>query len=148
MKTEIFKVNIAFKELENVYRKYSKYCNLPDAAIWILYALKDSNKDYAQKDLSELWSLKKQTVNSALKVLMKKQYVILESFKDNKKNKKISLTKLGEEYILNHLDEVASAEQNVINSLTNEELNLLLKTLSKYSNFLDYEITKLINSKK
>lgn len=146
MQEKLLMINVLFKELNQIYRNYGAYCDLPEAAVWILYALRDGKKDFTQKQLSELWLFKKQTINSALKVLLKKNFVRLEFFLENKKNKRIILTSDGEAYIKERLDAIIKAEQRALETLDENEFKQLFTTLKKYSSFLDDEIKKLMNA--
>ena len=58
-----------YNEIDKLYHQFAKACSLSDCAYWMLYALVQNQGTMPLRDLSDLWSCSKQTVNSALKSL-------------------------------------------------------------------------------
>ena len=80
------------KALDDIYHNYAMRHGLSDTALWILYFVVSSGQDCTQTDISEQWSYRRQTVNSALKSLESHGFLSLEPLPDNSKSKRIHLT--------------------------------------------------------
>ena len=60
--------NQLIKEMDDLYRVYAKNCNLSETAFWILYCIREREKEaFTQREICDYWFYTPQTVNSALK---------------------------------------------------------------------------------
>lgn len=55
------------KEIDELYQMYAKKSGMSETAFWILYCVRERKEPYTQKELCDLWSYSRQTINSALK---------------------------------------------------------------------------------
>ena len=92
--------NQLIKEMDDLYRVYAKNCNLSETAFWILYCIREREKEaFTQREICDYWFYTPQTVNSALKNMTEEGLLILRAEEDNRKNKRIYLTEKGKETV-------------------------------------------------
>lgn len=135
---EIF--NQQFKELTAIYHRAASQHDISDNEFWVWYALFALDGEQSQQSICEMWSLPKQTVNSVVSGMIKKELVYLETIPGTRNKKVIRLTeagqKFGEKVILN----VYEAEQRAIGQISPQQLQLCTELLAKYISLLDEEI--------
>ena len=61
--------NLFYRELDEIYHQYAARQGIGDAALWLLYSLRESPEPMTQRQLCAEWHSPPQTVNSALKRL-------------------------------------------------------------------------------
>lgn len=115
-----------YNENTLLYHRLARACGLPDCAFWLLYTLRAEEAPMTQTQLSELLSLPRQTVNSALKNLVRAGYLRLEATDGNLKNKWVCLTETGDELLRRTVDLVFGVEDAAASHLTAEERATLL----------------------
>ena len=115
-----------YNENTLLYHRLARACGLPDCAFWLLYTLRAEEAPMTQTQLSELLSLPRQTVNSALKNLVRAGYLRLEATDGNLKNKWVCLTETGDELLRRTVDLVFGVEDAAASHLTAEERTTLL----------------------
>lgn len=141
----LIEYNQLFRELDNLYHNYAKSCGLSDSTLWILYSIYEDKEIHTQKDLCELWSYSKQTVNSSMKNLIANGYIKLTALSENRKNKQMILTESGEELVQRFIAPLMNAEQNAFSRLSSDEQNKFLKLTKKHVDLLQAEIFNLIS---
>ncbi len=118
--------------MDAVYHAYAKSCGLSDSAFWILYSLAEEAECFTQSAFSGDWFFAPQTVNSAIKELIKKDIVYLEPVRGNKKNSLIKPTANGKKFIERFMMPVIKSECESFGSLSAEECELMLEITKKY----------------
>ena len=98
-----------YKDLDRIYSRFAKECGLSDGEYWALVMIRECCT--TQTQIREEFSLNKQTIHSAIKQLVKKGLIRLETKEDNQREKKILLTKEGEDFIRNHIDGMIQLEK-------------------------------------
>ena len=77
---EFWKINNRiYNETNQLYHRLARACGLSDCAFWLLYTLREEEEPLTQTQLSEILCLPRQTVNSALKRLVKEGCLRLEA---------------------------------------------------------------------
>lgn len=109
---------------------------------WVWYALLVLGGEYSQQDICDLWSLPKQTVNSIVSNLAKKEFVSLEAVPGTRNRKIIQLTDAGKSYGASIVMPVYQAEIHVLEQLPDQELQTYITMLGKYISLLKNEIYK------
>lgn len=72
--------NQLIKEMDDLYRVYAKNCNLSETAFWILYCIREREKEaFTQREICDYWFYTPQTVNSALKNMTEEGLLILRT---------------------------------------------------------------------
>jgi DNA-binding MarR family transcriptional regulator len=134
------------KEKDSIYHDAAVAFGLSDTAFLILYVLTDSERDYTQLDIANEWSLPTQTVNTAVKGLIKQGYVTLETIPNTRNRKKISLTKKARSFIENELIHLYESEQKALLRLTPQEREAYIELGRKYLFFFREETEKAITA--
>ncbi len=142
---QMIEFNKIYKMIDDTYHNYAKSCDLSNASLWILYSVWENNETYTQKELCEVWSYSRQTINSALKNLEGQGLIQLLHELDNKKNKQIILTKRGKGLAEKVIVPLMEAEKNSFASLSNEERCIFLKLMKKHAELFGKEVKKIID---
>lgn len=66
---ELKEVNRLYKELDDIYHDISLRLGISDSVLIILYSIVEMGDGCIQKDISEKFSISRQTINSAIKKL-------------------------------------------------------------------------------
>ncbi len=132
------------KEFDEVYHKLATYFNLSDSSFWILYDLYTAKDGYTQKELCDNWYVSKQTINSAIKYLLKKEYITLTHEEDNKKNKKIFLSDKGRDIAQKTIEKVLEIENKSFINIDIKEMNIVINFFKKQATILKSETNKLM----
>lgn len=135
--------NQLYKKMDGIYHSYAKALGISDMTLWLLYSLCEDNSSFTQKELCSAWCYPVQTVNSALKNLEKQEIIALEHIPGNLKNKKIVLTEKGKEYTQKIIAPLIAAEQKSLQFLTEEEQEVLLSLIRKYTELLQIKVNEI-----
>jgi DNA-binding MarR family transcriptional regulator len=135
--------NQLYKKMDEIYHLYAKRMGISDTALWLLYSLYEEGTAYTQRELCSIWQLPPQTVNSALKALERQEIIALVPIPGNQKNKRIALTKKGEEMTREIIHPLILAEQRTFAGLTEAEREALLSLTQKHVDLLQEEIGKI-----
>lgn len=92
-------LNRLFNKTNALYSKIASELNLSVSSFNILYALGDLPGGCSQRDLCEALCLTKSTINSSVKVLLRKGFVSLQRAPDSKLIKTGCLTKTGTDFV-------------------------------------------------
>lgn len=134
--------NSIIKETDELYREAAKALGLSDSAFWILYVLRAEEKDLTQSEICDALYQPKQTVNSALKKLENDGYIELTE-RDDRRSKRINLTKKGGKLAEETVDRVIAAEYRTLEGLTEQEQEGFIQLFRKYTDFLRVNMRKL-----
>ena len=123
-----------WQETNHVYEEWAKRHGISACCLLTLISINEGGKQCTQKNISQRWSIPKQTVNMILKDLQNKKYVDLIPMQEDKRNKQIQFTVTGKEYADTILSELRKAELAVIEKMgierirrLNEESELFIK---------------------
>lgn len=143
--TQIQEFNELLKKMDDIYHQLAKNSGLSDTAFWIIYTIKNEKETYKQKDLCDMWSYSKQTINSALKKLEEQNIIKLVSIPENKKDKKLVLTQYGEEIAKKFIEPVNKIEKKALTKIDEKERTELIRIFQKYINEMHKETEDFIN---
>ena len=129
-----------FKELTRVYRDAVSHSGVSENVFWIWYSLILFDDEYSQQDLSNIWSLAKQTVNNIITQMVHNKYVILELVPDSRNRKIIRLTDRGRQYGASIVKPIFEAEKRVLQRIDPGELVACTTALTKFTSILKEEI--------
>lgn len=124
------KFNCLYKELDDIYHKLALKAGLSDSAFLVLYAIVDMGDGCVQKEISECFSLSRQTINSSVKNLQEKGYISLT--KGNGRDKHIHLTAKGQKYVEDKIIPIIKLENDVFDAMLPEDREKLLALSEKY----------------
>jgi DNA-binding MarR family transcriptional regulator len=119
-------ISAGVSRIEGLYSKWAQKHGVPYGIVQVFYILR-LNGAVTQKQISEICEIPKQTVNSVIKQLKADNHITLIANKEDKREKKIQLTPLGEAYsmeLLKHFFELNETVGkrvgiNLINQLSN-----------------------------
>ena len=118
--------NLLLQESNAIYHAAATKAGVSDCAFQILYMLQDAAVPCQQSEIAESASLPPQSVNSALKKLEQKGLVTL-SGTSRRAGKKITLTESGEAFVEKHITPVRRAENEVVSSFSEEEIETFMR---------------------
>ena len=88
-------LSVVVHKFDGLYEKLAQKQGTTYNFVQIYYIIK-FNRASTQKEISDLWQVPKQTVNNVIKKLIADKHIILISNKEDKREKIIKLTPLGE----------------------------------------------------
>lgn len=131
-------------DLEWQYHLLAKYYGLSDSSFWVLYELYENKEGCTQKDLCDDWALNKQTINSAVKGLIKDGYVVLEDSEDSKKTKMLRLTEEGRNIAKNTVGKAMNLEKRAFKNINENEMTKVVRFFEKQTLALKNEVNNTI----
>ncbi|WP_066719176.1 MarR family winged helix-turn-helix transcriptional regulator [Clostridium sp. Marseille-P299] len=144
IRQQLMQLNRLYKESDEIYHDISASMGLSDSALIILYGLCHADHPCTQSELCEVWSIKKQTVRSAVHTLLRKGYVLLEPLPDNPHIKQIVLTEAGKDIMNQTAMPLIEAEEAAFGCLTTEERETLLALTQKQVSYFRNEAKNLL----
>lgn len=136
IRKQLRNLNNIYKESDAIYNQLAKNHGLSSSAFWLMYFICEEEGQCTQKGLCDQLVFSKQTVHSALMSLEKKGYVSLISSQDDKRNKFIELTELGNDFAQNHIFPIFQLEQEAFQRLSDKEREFLIDTNYKFQHNL------------
>lgn len=143
IKKQLELLNQQEKELAAIYHYAAARSGLSVSEFWVLYALLALEGEYSQQNICDMWSFPKQTVNSVIANLRKKDYVFLETVPGTRNRKIIRLTESGKEFGERTVMRVYEAEQRSITRMSDQERQSCIALLGKYTALLRDESAKI-----
>ena len=129
-------LNHRLKENDDWYQQTAKQLGISDSTFWILYMLYDYRDGITQSEICSLSCFPKQTINSSLKKLENDGIIELIPGADGR-SKKIILTAAGHELMKKTIIKVRQTEHEALNRMTDEEKDILISALDKFTRLLN-----------
>lgn len=126
-----------------IYHSAAVKCGLSDSAMWVLYVVSESGRDWTQQDLCRQCFFAKQTVNTAIANLVKGGFMKLEVLSGTRNQKRILLTEQGRALAAKTTACIRAAELRAYAVLGEDELQACLCSMQKLTAALRYEIEQL-----
>lgn len=133
-------LNQQIKELTGIYHQAAVELGISDNEFWVWYTLMVMGEAYSQQDICEIWSLPKQTVNSVVMNMVKKDFLKLEVVPGTRNRKLLRLTDNGKRHGETVVRPVLEAEYRTIARLSEQERQICISILGKYINCLREEL--------
>lgn len=140
IKDQLERLNQQVKELTGLYRQAAGRLGVSDNEFWVWYTLLLMDEPHSQQDICHIWSLPKQTVNSVVANLVKKEYVTLTMVPGTHNRKLISLTNSGHAFGEAIMQHIFAAERRSLAKMSADERQSCLALLSKYTSLLRQEL--------
>ena len=131
-KEQVESINRKIKELVGIYRDAVKHLNISESEFWIWYTLVAVEGEHTQQDICAMWSLPKQTVNTAITHMRLKKYAYLENIPGTRNHKIIRLTEVGKKYGEALVLPISLAEEKAFEKISSEELALVTNVFGRY----------------
>lgn len=129
---EMKRCNYLTSEIEGVYHEMALKLGLSDSAMRILYAICDTGESCMLKEICRISGISKQTINSAIRKLEREGMVFLTAA--GSKNKNVCLTDKGKELVQDTVMRIIEAENEILASWSEEEVEAYLGLTEKYLN--------------
>ena len=141
-KQELREFNCLYKEIENLYHDIAIKAGMSDSSFFILYTIVELGNGCLQKDVSDMYSINKQTIHSSIRNLEKNGYIFLKKGKG--RNMHIYLTEEGEKLIQQKMIPIMEAENDVFTAMTAQESKELLRLNKKYTALLHQKMSRFL----
>lgn len=132
------------REVNAVYCQAAAACELSESAFWILYTIANSPHDYSQHDICSALYIPKTTINSAIKSLSDKGYILLRRDTAPSRRKIILMTERGREFAELHITPLQEAERKAFLKMDVREQESYIELSQKYALNLRKEIEMLL----
>ena len=119
------KINCCWCRGTELYGIWAKRHGMSYNQIMVLYALNEQEPT-TQKQIAENWLIPKQTVNTIVKELEKKDYVQF-SDENSKRNREICFTEVGKKFADQMLKELYEIEERTLESLGKDRIQLFVE---------------------
>jgi len=122
--------NCLCREIDGLYHELAVRAGMSDSAFFILYAITEMGDGCLQRDISEHYYISKQTINSSIRNLESKGYVLLINGKGHDKH--IHLTKEGKMLVKEKIFPVIQLENGIFEEMTLKERYEIIRLTRKY----------------
>lgn len=132
-------LNSAISKVTSFYGMWAKKHGLNYNSLMVLYTMEDK-ECRTQKDICEKWMLPKTTVNTILAEFKKKGYIAFSSENDDKREKVITLTAIGEAFSAPILKDLHDLEERVLVKMGPELSRQLISGNEAYADYFAWEV--------
>ena len=133
MHEQIIRFNRIFKRLDDLYRQAARGSGVSECALWILYALRESDETLTQRMLCQRLMQPKQSINTALKKMEADGWILLTPDACDHRSKTISLTQEGLAAAQKTADPILAAESRALASFSSAETEGCFLLLARYA---------------
>lgn len=113
-----------FHHRNHLCSEFAARCGVSDTAFLVLYTLRAYGEGQMQHRIAALWHVAPQSVNSAVKHLLKLGYLRLGAASGGGRGKALFLTPEGLEFCRGGVDAFLRSEAEILEQLSAEELEL------------------------
>ena len=142
---KIKEIDSLFNRFDSIYHQIAIKQGLTDTEFRILWEILVLGESCTQTEIYTSICINKQTVNSAIKQLAKKEIIYFENGKG--REIKIFLTEKGKNIVNEKIKPIEQIESEIVNEMEIEEFNEFTRIASKYINRLEQKIKLLFNTK-
>ncbi|MDO4944775.1 MAG: MarR family transcriptional regulator [Ruminococcus sp.] len=132
----IKEVTAVVNRTDYLYEKWSKHQNVNSCVSKIMYMLRSADMT-TQKEMAECYGMPKQTVNTVISELHKKEYIQLIPDENDKRSKIIKLTDKGEKYADEIVTPLLDCEKKVLAEMGEERVKMMIDTMKQYADLLE-----------
>lgn len=122
--------NRLYREMDGLYHELCVKIGLSDSAFLILYSIVETKGKCSQKEIADRCCISRKTINSSVKNLEAKEYIMLEKRKG--RDKYIVLTERGEKLIKEKIIPIMEMEERTFLEMGEEERKEMLRLNEKY----------------
>lgn len=134
-------LNSLYKEWFEIYHKISAKFKLSDSEFLIVYALVELNLN-RQKDIADYYCISKQTINSAVKKLVKTQIIELKQTKG--RDMLISFTQAGKKFAQENIIPIVNIEKNAMSAMGQKDSQELLRLTRKHLDIFKEQLIQIL----
>lgn len=122
----------SMQAMDDLYEEYARKNDLTYMSLYILETIYEQGS-CTQATVSEATLYPKQTVNMVIRSFRKKDWVILEQDKTDRRNKYIKLTAAGEAFARQVIEPYWAAADNALGELQASDRSIMLRTLRAFT---------------
>ena len=141
MKSDLKELNSLYKEWFEIYHKISAKLGLSDSEFLIIYALVELKLN-RQKDIADYYCVSKQTINSAVKKLVKTGIIELKQAKG--RDMQIIFTQAGKSFAQEKIIPIVNVEKNALVAMGPKESQELLRLTRKHLDIFKKHTTQIL----
>lgn len=130
------------KQFDALYRGVASFFGMPDCTMWVLYFLVSSDQPLTQQDLIEKMMFPKQTINSAVRGLVRKGLAELKMIPGTRNRKNILLTDAGAGIAHDTVERMRQAEERAAASMGKEKTEQFAELYHAFFSTLQREFQK------
>ena len=142
LKKQMVEINQLCNEIDGIYHEIAQSYGLSDSVYWILYILYSSETPVSQTELCSNWYYSKQTVNSSIAAMRKKDWIALEVVPGTRNRKNIVLTDLGRAFCDKVIKETQEIEETAFSRMKEEEREQFIALFRTNNQYLHEEYEK------
>lgn len=135
-----------YKMIDDIYHEIARSMHLTDSAFIILYCLLELGDGCSQKDICKLYSISKQTINSSVKSLEDKGFLIRKS--GTGRDIHLYFTEFGKKFANEHIGPVFDMENATFVCMEPSECEQLISLTKKYVQILQKHTDQYLSEKK
>lgn len=132
--------NAAWAKSTALYTKAASVLGIGYPEMMVLYALETMGQQ-TQKQIAENFGMQKQTVHTVISALNKQGYLILESGKEDKREKLVILTESGQKYAGQIIAPLRKAEEKIYKTIGSEKMQAICETLDLFNLLFERELS-------
>lgn len=137
----IEEIDIICNKIDMLYHQISIKQGLSDSTFMILRAILVLGEGCTQTNIYQSVCINKQTINTAINNLNKKEIIYFESGKG--RENKIYLTEKGKKIIKDKIIPIDNMEKEIIDEFSKEEYDLFIKIANRYIEKLELKVNML-----
>lgn len=122
-----------------LYVRWASVHGIGYPELMVLYAMKTKGR-MTQKEIGEGYGLLKQTVNTVIRDLKARGYILLEPSKDDKREKLLRFTEAGERYAFEMVEPLLCAEERVCRRIGYERMEQLKEIMELFNILFEKEV--------
>lgn len=135
-----------YKIIDDIYHDIALSMHLTDSAFIILYCLLELGDGCSQKDICKLYSISKQTINSSVKSLEDKGFLIRKAGLG--RDIHLYFTEFGKKFADEHIGPVIDMENETFACMKPSECEQLLSLTRKYVQILQEHTDQYLSDEK
>ena len=135
-----------YKMIDDIYHDIALSMHLTDSAFIILYCLLELGDGCSQKDICKLYSISKQTINSSVKSLEDKGFLIRKAGLG--RDIHLYFTEFGKKFADEHIGPVIDMENETFACMKPSECEQLLSLTRKYVQILQEHTNQYLSDEK
>lgn len=139
---QMLRLNRQIRQMDLVYHQLAVCFGLSDCAFWLLSVLLENEGAYSQRQLCEMWSFSKQTLNSAVAKLRRDGLIELTVDEHARNRKIMRLTPEGEAFAERTVRRVIVSEHRAAKLLGAAEMERYIELGADYMAHLQAQLEK------
>ena len=133
------KLSFAWAKGNALYVRFANQLGVGYPELMVLYTLVMFGS-MTQKEISEYVGLLKPTVNTVVRDLKKREYLVLEQCRADKRERLVSLTPSGQTYAENLIQPVLKAEAQTYEKIGSERIQKMYDTMELFNLLFEKEM--------